>query len=110
ADWFSPDRLQRMLDFRQPQRLIGLASTLLGFVVLAALAWWAPRRLSGFMPRRPLLAAAPVAAGLALVTAVASLPLGLIAVERAREADLVTQSIASWLADWGRGTLISVVL
>ena len=109
-DWFAPQELSRMLEFRGPQRLLGLAGLLVELIVLAALAWWATPRLTRFWPRHPLLGAAAVGVGLSLVITIVSLPFGLIALERAIDFGLSTQSLSDWLWDRARGAAIAALM
>lgn len=99
-----------MLEFRGPQRLLGLAGLLVELIVLAALAWWATPRLTRFWPRHPLLGAAAVGVGLSLVITIVSLPFGLIALERAIDFGLSTQSLSDWLWDRARGAAIAALM
>ncbi len=54
--------------------------------------------------------AAAVGAGISLTLAVAGLPLGALANQRARDVGLSTQAFGSWLGDQARATGIGVVL
>lgn len=107
--WFGPAELERMRDFREPQRLLGLAALALELAALAALAWWATPRLARFWPRHPQLGAAVAGAALSLALALLSLPLGLISLDRAVDAGLVHQSVPDWLGDRARGAAITAL-
>lgn len=108
--WFEAENLVRMLDFRGPQRILSITGLILELVLLAALAWWATPRLARLPPRRPLLGAAAVGAAISLLLTVATLPLGLIGLERAVEFELSSQSVPDWLWDRARGSAISALL
>jgi len=134
-EWFGAAQLDRMRDFRGPQRLLGLAGLLLELALLTALAIWAPPRIARLLRRgrgqgeggeRHIergpgaghgrrawcgpAAAALVAAGIALAAAVVALPLGVFAAERARDAGLLTQPPLAWLGDRAREAAIAVAL
>jgi STE24 endopeptidase len=111
--YFSPAELERASDFRDTQRLIGLAGLAVEGGVLVGLALWRPpalRRALRVASRRPILGGAAVGAGIALTLAVAGLPLGAVAHSRARDVGLSTQTFAAWLGDQGRAAGIAAVL
>lgn len=111
--YFSAAELERAADFRDTQRLIGLAALAVEGGVLVGLALWRPpavRRALRGASRRPLVGAAAVGAGIALTLAVAGLPLGAAAQSRARDVGLSTQTLASWLGDRGRAAGITALL
>ncbi len=111
--YFSAVELQRASDFRDTQRSIGLGALGVEGGVLVALALWRPaplRRAFGVASRRPILGAAAVGAGISLTLAVAGLPLGALANQRARDVGLSTQAFGPWLGDQARATGIGVVL
>lgn len=108
--WFSAEELRRMLDFRGPQRLLGLGALVAELLVLGALVWWATPRLSRAWPRHPLLAAALAGAAISLVLAVAALPFGLISLQRSIDFGLSNQSVSGWLVDRGRGWAIGAAI
>lgn len=111
--YFSRAELQRANDFRDPQRLIALASTGLSGATLAVLALRPPaavRRLLERAGRRPLLGAAAVGAGLAVVLTAVGLPLSAVAHQRSVDVGLSTQSWPAWLSDVGLSTAIELPL
>jgi STE24 endopeptidase len=111
--YFSATELERASDFRDAQRLIGLAALGVEGGVLVTLALWRPAVLRNALrgaSRRPIVGAAAVGAGIALTLAVAGLPLGAAAQARARDVGLSTQTFSSWLGDRGRSAGIAAVL
>ena len=113
TDYFTPAELDRADDFRVPQRWLGYAGLALDLAVLTALALGRPAALRRALQRlaaRPLLGAAVAGASVALLTAVAALPFGLVAHERAVDAGLSTQALDSWLWDLARSAGITAVL
>src|SRR3954454_24042928 len=91
--YFSPSELDRVHDYRGPQRLLGLGGLAIEGGTLAVLALRAPRRLR--RPpgrrrralerggRRPILAAAAAGAGFAVLIVVVELPIAIVAEQRA---------------------------
>jgi Zn-dependent protease with chaperone function len=111
--YFSEAELQRALDFRDTQRLIGLGVLALEGGALVVLALWRPaplRRALRRASRRPILGGAAVGAGISLSLAVTGLPLGAIANERAHDFGLSTQALGPWLGDWARAAAIGAAL
>jgi STE24 endopeptidase len=110
--YFSASELERAADFRDLQRILGLAGTLLAGAAVAVVALRPPRplrRAIAAVARRPLLGAAAVAAGIAVTVAVVELPLSIWRHERAVDAGLSTQSLGPWLGDVGKATAVAVV-
>lgn len=110
--YFSAAQLERAGDFRDLQRILGLAGTAVGGLVVAWIALRPPTRLRdvlGRAGRRPLLGGAAVAIGLGLAVTVAELPLALWRHERAVDFGLSTQSLGSWLGDVAKATGVSTV-
>lgn len=100
--YFSRAELQRANEFRDPQRLIGLATLGLNGAALAVLALRPPaavRRLLGRAEARPLLGGAAVGAGISLLLVVVGLPLAAVAHQRSVDVGLSTQSWPEWLSD-----------
>ncbi len=112
-DYFSPAELERAHDYRQGQRLLTLAGLAIEAVVLVALALGRPaplRRRLDRLASHPVLGAAAAGAAVALATRLAALPTGLWAHERAVDAGLSSQSLASWLWDVARSAAIGIAL
>jgi len=106
TDYFLPEQLERAEDFRDPQRVLGLAGLGLSGVTLALLAFRPPRRwLSGPPVRR----AAAAGAGIALVLVVVNLPLDAIRHDRAVDFGLSTQDWGPWLGDVAKAAGIGAV-
>jgi STE24 endopeptidase len=95
--YFSPAQIEKADAFRSGQRWIFLAQTAVGLGVLVLLVRRPPERLAAL--RRPVVAGAAVAAAISVTLAVAELPLGAVARERAKDVGLVTQSWTGWLGD-----------
>jgi STE24 endopeptidase len=110
--YFSAEQLERAADFRDLQRILGLAGTLLAGLALAAIVLRPSARLRRAIDRagrRPLLGAAAVAAGIALALTLVELPLSLWRHERAVDAGLSTQSLGPWLGDVAKSAAVSAV-
>ena len=110
--YFSAAELERASDFRDLQRILGLAGTALGGLTVAVLALRPPRPLRAAIERverRPLLGAAGLAAGIAVTIAVVELPLSIWRHERAVDFGLSTQSFGPWLADVVKATAVGAV-
>jgi STE24 endopeptidase len=110
--YFSGAELERAADFRDLQRILGLAGMLLGGLTVAAIALWPPRPVQAALERvgrRPLLGAAAVAAAISVTVAVVELPLSVWRHERAVDYGLSTQSLGPWLVDVAKATAVSAV-
>jgi STE24 endopeptidase len=111
--YFSQAQLDRANDFRDGQRLLFVGTLAVEGAVLVVLALWRPAPLRSALRRasqRPLLGAAAVGAGISVTLAIAGLPLGIAAHERARDVGLSTQEIGHWLGDSGKSALIGAAL
>ena len=97
--YFSPAELERSADFRDLQRVLGLAGVAVSGVTLAVLARRPPAIRSG----------AVAAAGVSVTLVVVGLPLALWRHERAVDAGLSTQSIGPWLVDVAKSAGIGAV-
>ena len=106
TDYFSPAQLERIQDFRGPQRVLGLAGLALSGVTLALIAFRPPRRLAS---ARPVLGAAAAGAGIALVLVLVNLPLDAVSHNRAVDAGLSTQDWGPWLGDVAKSAGIGAV-
>jgi STE24 endopeptidase len=110
--YFSAAELERADDFRDLQRILGLASTALAGLTVALLALRPPgplRTAIGRARRRPLLGAAALAGGIATIVAVVELPLSIWRHERAVDFGLSTQSLGPWLGDFAKATAVGAV-
>jgi Zn-dependent protease with chaperone function len=107
--YFSAAELDRIHDFRDLQRWIGIGSLVAEGGVLVLLVRRPPRwvRRGG---RRWALNAAAAGAGVAVVLAVVNLPFGIVARERAKDVGLVTQDWVGYAGDVVKGTAIQAVL
>ena len=111
--YFSAAQLDRAADFNGPQRWIGLGGLAVQLATLALLALWRPgplRRALALASRRPLVGAAAVGAMIALILAIAGLPLAAVGQARARDFGLATQSFGPWLSDQARSAAIAALL
>ncbi len=110
--YFSPAELARAEAFTGPQRVIGLTQLALTGVALAALALRPPGSVRGWIAaaeRRPLLGGAALGAGISLGIGLVSLPLGLLAHQRASAVGLSTQPLDEWFLDLGKMGAIGLV-
>src|SRR5919109_190455 len=110
--YFSAAQLERAEDFRDTQRLLGLAGIAVTGATLAVLAWRPPRRLplAGPLARRPLLGGAAAGAGISILLVVVGLPLAAWRHERACDVGLSTQRWGPWLGDVAKSAGIEAVL
>jgi STE24 endopeptidase len=104
--YFSPAYIERAEHFRNGQLLLYGAQLAieLGLLVLVV------RRPPNILSRRPVLAGAAVAAGLSVAVTVATLPVSVIARERAKGVGLVTQDWVGYAGDVVKSTAISAVI
>jgi Zn-dependent protease with chaperone function len=112
TDYFSASQLNRIHDYRDPQRLLGIGGLLVSGGTLALIALRPPRRLRRALERgaaRPILAAAAAGGALSVVLVVVELPLSAVAEQRARDFGLSTQDWGGWLADLAKSTGVGVV-
>jgi STE24 endopeptidase len=113
SSYFSGDELTKARDYASGQRLILVGSLIAEGAVLVLLATGRPavtRRALERLGARPVLGGAAAAAGLSVVVAVITIPFGIAAHERSVDVGLSTQSLGSWLGDWGKATAIGAVL
>ena len=110
--YFSAAQLERAEDFRDTQRLLGLAGIAVSGATLAVLAWRPPRRLPFGAPlaRRPVLGGAAAGAGISLLLVVVGLPLAAWRHDRAYDVGLSTQTWGPWLGDLTKSAGIGAVL
>jgi STE24 endopeptidase len=95
--YFSAAQIEKAEAFRGGQRWILAAQTAIGLGVLVLFVRRPPERLAAL--RRPVVAGAAVASAISLTLAVAELPLGAVARERAKDVGLVTQGWVGWVGD-----------
>src|SRR3954447_556646 len=110
--YFSPSELDRVHDYREPQRWLALGGLAIEGGTLALPALRPPRRLRRALERgraRPILAAAAAGAGFAVLMVVIELPVSIAAEQRARDFGLSTQTWGSWTVDVLKSTGFSVV-
>ena len=102
TEYFSPGQLDRAQDFRDLQRVLGLAGMAVSGGTLALLALRPPRQVRRVLERaqaRPLRGGALVGAGISVTLVAVGLPLALWRHERAVDYGLSTQSLGPWLVD-----------
>jgi STE24 endopeptidase len=112
TDYFSASELNRIHDYRDPQRLLGLGGLVVSGGTLALIALRPPRRLRRALERgaaRPILAAAAAGGALSVTLVVVELPLSAVAEQRARDFGLSTQDWGGWFADLAKSTGIGIV-
>ena len=111
--YFSPAELERARDFREGQRLLGLAGTAVTGAVLVLMVARPPRRVIALAERggrgRQLAAGALLGAGLVVALRLAPLPLEAIAHQRAVDVGLATQSWGAWAWDLAKATAIAAL-
>jgi STE24 endopeptidase len=113
GDYFTAAQLDRARDYRDGQLWLFGAGLLAEGAVLVAVALGRPgaaRRALDRLAGRPVLGGAAVGAGLSVAIAVATLPPGIWAHERAVDVGLSTQSLGSWFGDVAKSTAIGAVL
>jgi STE24 endopeptidase len=110
--YFSAAQLERAEDFRDTQRLLGLAGIAVSGAALAVLAWRPPRRLplAGQLARRPVLGGAAAGAGISLLLVIVGLPLAAWRHDRAYDVGLSTQTWGPWLGDVAKSAGIEAAL
>jgi STE24 endopeptidase len=112
TDYFSASQLDRIHEYRDPQRLLGIGGLALSTGTLVLIAVRPPRRVRRALERgarRPILAAAATGGALSLVLVLVELPLSAVAEQRARDFGLSTQDWGGWLADLAKSTGIGLV-
>src|SRR3954468_19005705 len=112
TDYFSASQLDRIHEYRGPQRWLGIGDLVVSGGTLALIALRPPRRLRRALERgraRPILAAAAAGGALSVVLVVVGLPLSAIAAQRARDFGLSTQDWEGWFEDLGKSTAIGIV-
>jgi STE24 endopeptidase len=113
GDWFEPAQIQRGEDFDGGQDWLYLATLGVEVVVLVVLASGRPRIAGRALARaggRPLVGTAAAGAGVSIVLAVTTLPIGLAAHDRAVDFGVSVQGTGSWLADAAKSAGITAVI
>lgn len=113
TEYFSASQLDRVHEFRRPQRLLALGGLAVSTGTLALVALRPPRRLRRALERgqaRPIVAAAAAGGALSLVLVVVGLPLSAIGEQRARDVGLSTQDWGAWLGDAAKSAGIGALL
>jgi STE24 endopeptidase len=108
--YFSAAQIERAEDFRDTQRLLGLAGIAVSGATLGLLAWRPPRRLLDPLARRPLAGGAAAGAGISVLLVVVGLPLAAWRHDRAFDVGLSTQTWGPWLGDVAKSAGIEAVL
>jgi STE24 endopeptidase len=108
TSYFTSFQLEKAEDYREVQRLIGVAGLVVTGATLTVLAVRPPRALERFK-RHPLVGAAAAAAGLSAVLVIVRLPLSAWAHARAEDVGLSTQTWLPWLADVAKSAGLDAV-
>jgi STE24 endopeptidase len=111
--YFSQAELTKARDYASGQRLILVGSLVAEGAILVLLVTGRPavsRRVLERLGGRPVLGGAAAAAGISAVVAVVTVPFGVWAHERSVDVGLSTQSLGSYLNDWGKATAIGAIL
>ena len=111
--YFSRQQIERAHDYRAGQRLLLIGSVIAETGLLVVLAAGRPavaRRALERLGEHPLRGAAIAGAGLSAGLAVAGLPFGVAAHERAVDVGLSTQGIGGWVSDWAKSSAIGAGL
>jgi STE24 endopeptidase len=104
--YFSDQEIVRGDSFRSGQLWLAGLRSAVEVAVLVAIVRRPPRLLE----RRPILAGAAAGAAVSLTLAVATLPVRVVARERARDVGLVTQRWSGFAADVAKGEAIAAAL
>ena len=107
--YFSAEQIEKGQHFRNGQLVLYVAQTAVQLAVLVVIARRPPRWLLTAR-RRQVLTGAAAAAGLSIATTLATLPLGVIARQRAKDVGLVTQDWVGYAGDLIKSTGIGAVL
>jgi STE24 endopeptidase len=105
--YFSPDEIERAVDFRGPQLALYGLRVAIELGVLAYVVRRPPRWLR--RARRPVLTGAAAGAALTVATNVAALPVAAVMRQRAMDVGLVTQSWIGWVGDLAKSWTIGAV-
>jgi STE24 endopeptidase len=107
--YFSAAQVEKAESFRNGQLWLLAAQTAIELALLVVIVRRPPRRLLG-VRRRHVLAGAAAAAALSVSVSAVTLPVRVIARERAKEVGLVTQSWPGYAGDVAKSTAIGAVL
>ena len=111
--YFSPSELDRIHDFRGTQRILGLLALATEGALLSWVALRPPRQVRRALERagaRPLVGAAAVGAGAAVLLVVVTLPESIVGQQRQRDFGLSNQGWGSWTGDLAKSTAVSAVV
>ncbi len=111
--YFSAAEIERATGYRDGQLWLLAGGLAAEYVVLVTVALGRPavlRRRLDRLAARPLRGAALAGAGVAVLTAVATLPFGIASHERAVDVGISSQSLGSWAWDLCRSTAITVAI
>jgi STE24 endopeptidase len=108
ADYFSPEQIERGRDFRRPQLVIGLASLVTQFALLAFLVARPPAllRRAGRRWWHGFVAGAAIAVAQSFVV----LPFTIVSRIRSMDVGLTTRSWPGWAWDWVLSVSINAAL
>jgi STE24 endopeptidase len=113
SDYFTQAEIDRGRDYDNGQLWLYVGGLAIEMVVLVGVAGGRPRIVRAALARageRPVLGAAAVGAGLSVAVAVASLPVGIAAHERAVDFGISTQDLGSWLGDAAKQAAIGAAI
>jgi STE24 endopeptidase len=113
SDYFTQAEIDRGRDYDNGQLWLYAGGLAIEMIVLVGAASGRPRIVRAALARaggRPVLGAAAVGAGLSVAVAVASLPVGIAAHERAVDFGISTQDLGSWLGDAAKQAAIGAVI
>jgi STE24 endopeptidase len=108
--YFSPAQLEKAESFRSGQLWLFGVRLLIEGALLVAIVRWPPERLRRAAQPRPVLAGAAAAAAISVALGLATLPVGAISRERAKDVGLVTQGWLDWLGDVAKSQAIGGVI
>ncbi|HWH44908.1 MAG TPA: M48 family metalloprotease [Thermoleophilaceae bacterium] len=110
--YFTAEQIERAVEFRDPQRILGLAGLALSAGTLALVALRPPavvRRALDRAAARPYAGAAAVGAGLSAGLVLVTLPLDAVRHERAVDVGLSVQDWVPWLGDLAKSAAIGAL-
>jgi STE24 endopeptidase len=108
--YFSPAQLEKAESFRTGQLWLYGAQLLIEGALLVTLVRRPPKRLRQATARRPVLTGAAAVAAISVAVGLATLPVGAVARERAKDVGLVTQGWLGWVGDIAKSQAIGAVI